>query len=433
MPDLNFNHPPVRDEILNISNFWLNKGVDGFRLDAIQYLVEDGQTLASAPGTFSFLTEFNQSYKSTNPEAFTIGEVWNPTSVVIPYVQPHKLDACFEFDLAGKIIDGVQSGNPNEIADHLNLIKTSYPGQKYGTFLTSHDIDRVYTKLNENVAQMKLSASIYLTIPGIPFIYYGEEIGLTGSGADENKRRPMQWTGSAKAGFTTGNPWMAPGTNYTTNNVATMSTNPSSLLSHYKNLIRLRNENPALRKGIFKMLTQFNSSLLAYARVYEQSGVLVIHNLSGQPRSLDMSLETSALLEGTYFATDLLTQTSLGTISIDANGAFQNWTASANLIPSRSSWIVSLTVENPVSVNPGTHLLESVSIYPNPAKEIIYVEGFGHMVDLQVQITDSQGKILWLGHPDKEQGISIRGFPAGFYFMRIHKGAELKVVKMVVE
>ncbi|HOY94335.1 MAG TPA: alpha-amylase family glycosyl hydrolase [Catalimonadaceae bacterium] len=432
MPDLNFNHPPVRQEILNISNFWLNKGVDGFRLDAIQYLVEDGQTMASAPGTFSFLTEFNQSYKATNPDAFTVGEVWNPTSVVLPYVQPQKLDACFEFDLAGRIISGVQNGNPQDIADHLSLIKSSYPGQKYGTFLTNHDIDRVYTVLNENQAQMKQAASIYLTIPGVPFIYYGEEIGLTGSGADENKRRPMHWTGAVKAGFTTGNPWIATGSNYSTNNVATMSASSSSILSHYKNLIRLRNENSALRRGVYKQLNHFNTSLLAYARVHGQSAILVIHNLSGQPRALDMSLESTTLLPGAYYVTDVLTQTSLGTIVIDANGGFQNWSASSNLIPARTSWVVSVTVENPVSVKSMEQGLQSVSIYPNPATEQVYVQGFGNMEELDVQITDGQGKILWQGHPDSGQGISIRELPSGLYFMRIKKGTEFRVEKLVV-
>ena len=123
MPDLNFNHPPVKQEILNISNFWLAKGVDGFRLDAIQYLVENGTQLAGTQGTFDFLTQFNQSYKAANPQAFTIGEVWDATSVVVPYVQPQKLDACFEFDLAGKILNGVLNGNPSEIRSQLETMK----------------------------------------------------------------------------------------------------------------------------------------------------------------------------------------------------------------------------------------------------------------------------------------------------------------------
>jgi hypothetical protein len=243
----------------------------------------------------------------------------------------------------------------------------------------------------------------------------------------------MHWTGAAKAGFTTGNPWLAPGSNYTTNNVATMSASSTSLLSHYKNLIRVRNENSAMRRGVYKPLIHFNSSLLAYARVHDQSAVIMIHNLSGQPRSLDMSLESTTLLHGTYYMTDVLTQTSLGTVEIDANGGFQNWAASANLIPSRSSWIVSVTVENPVSVKPSERGLESVSIYPNPATEQVYVQGFGNMQELEIQISDNQGKTIWQGHPDAGQGISIREFPAGLYFMRIRKGAEFRVEKLVVE
>jgi pyridoxamine 5'-phosphate oxidase len=98
---------------------------------------------------------------------------------------------------------------------------------------------------------MKQAAALYLTMPGVPFLYYGEEVGMSGTGPDEDNRRPMQWTAGSQAGFTAGSPWRAPNTNFPQFNVATMQADPASLLSHYKTLIRLRNTHEVLRKGYY--------------------------------------------------------------------------------------------------------------------------------------------------------------------------------------
>ena len=237
MPDLNYNHPPVKEAMFDVTNFWLDKGVDGYRLDAIKYLIEDGTIIENTPATFSLLEEFNDLYKANNPNAFTIGEVWSNTNSVIPYVQNDRLDVCFEFDLASAVLGAVNDNNPSGIQQHMQTVQSSYPALQYGTFLTNHDMDRVYNQIGSNMAKMKLAASIYLTLPGIPFIYYGEELAMVGTGAHENIRRPMQWSSATYAGFSSASPWYSIGPNYQTNNVEVMDANPNSLLNHYKKLV----------------------------------------------------------------------------------------------------------------------------------------------------------------------------------------------------
>ena len=221
MPDLNFEHQEVKQEMKNVANFWLNKGVDGFRLDAIKYLVENGSNLENTPANFSLIEEFNYEYKYTSSESFTIGEAWSNTNSIIPYVQEGRLDACFDFDLASDILNSVNSGSSVGIKQQIQTIQESYPALQYGTFLTNHDMDRVFNKLGYSNEKMKLAASIYLTLPGVPFIYYGEEIGMIGTGDHQNIRRPMQWSNSVNAGFSNSVPWRSVANNYLTNNVET--------------------------------------------------------------------------------------------------------------------------------------------------------------------------------------------------------------------
>ena len=301
MPDLNFEHQEVKQEMKNVANFWLNKGVDGFRLDAIKYLVENGSNLENTPANFSLIEEFNYEYKYTSYESFTIGEAWSNTNSIIPYIQEGRLDACFDFDLASDILNSVNSGSSVGIKQQIQTIQESYPALQYGTFLTNHDMDRVFNKLGYSNEKMKLAASIYLTLPGVPFIYYGEEIGMIGTGNHQNIRRPMQWSNSVNAGFSNSAPWRSAANNYLTNNVETTLSDPNSLVNHYKKLIQIRNKYAALRKGNILMLENNSEEIISFARTFRNKTILINCNLFNNLAYPFLSLLKSSLPEENYY------------------------------------------------------------------------------------------------------------------------------------
>ncbi|HJZ13004.1 MAG TPA: alpha-amylase family glycosyl hydrolase, partial [Acidobacteriota bacterium] len=183
------------------------------------------------------------------------------------------------------IREGVRAGNAAPIAAKLNEMKMLYPPEfKDALFLTNHDQIRLATQLDNNQARLKNAAAILLTLPGTPFMYYGEEIGMqNGPGSnDEWKRTPFPWDESANAGFTTKQSWhpFAPGKE--TQNVAILTRQRNSLLSHYRDLIRLRKQSAALHKGEMQLLSDPGSSsaTLAFLRINGKERVFVAHNLS---------------------------------------------------------------------------------------------------------------------------------------------------------
>jgi glycosidase len=280
MPDLNFENPDVTDEMLNITRFWLeDMGVDGFRLDAIKHLIEDGVQTENTVATLDWFREFYAFYKGINPDAFTVGEVWSPTHIVAQYTAG-KVDVCFEFDLAEAIRTAAFRGRTASLLMAQENVIAAYPPGQYATFLANHDQTRTRSTLM-NDEQAKIAATLQLTFPGVPFIYYGEEIGMQGAKPDENIRRPMQWT--PDGGFSAGTPWRGYYEDYATRNVTVQTTEAGSLLNHYRALIALRNNHAALRVGEWLPVTAEPGPIHSYVRVHAGELVLVVVNLSGQP------------------------------------------------------------------------------------------------------------------------------------------------------
>jgi len=291
MPDLNYRTRAVREEAKAIASFWLERGVDGFRLDAARHLVENGpgRDLVDTPETHAFWKEFAAHVRKVKPDAVLVGEVWTDPAVVATYygsaapgTRGDELDLLFDFELAGSILAGVKAGDASGIAATLELVRRTYPpGASDAPFLSNHDQVRVATALDGDARGLALVAAILLTVPGSPFLYYGEEIGMrNGDGREDPwKRTPMAWTAGPGAGFTTGEPWieLAPGAAEAS--VAAQSGDPSSLLSRYREILRARRGSAALRRGDLRILPA-GPGTLAFLRRAGGETVLVVHNLS---------------------------------------------------------------------------------------------------------------------------------------------------------
>ena len=173
------------------------------------------------------------------------------TSTVLQYVTNDRLDMCFEFDLSYATVGAVNDGDAGWVSAKADQVYNLYPYLQYATFLTNHDQDRVFTSVGENEGRVKAAAGIYLTMPGVPFVYYGEEIGMRNGASlkDEHKRKPMQCTGDTHGGVTEGTPWEPLHTQTAAINVADQTDDPDSLLSLYRELIRARRATPALHRG----------------------------------------------------------------------------------------------------------------------------------------------------------------------------------------
>lgn len=291
MPDLSFSTPAVREEMKRLAALWLGRGLDGFRLDATRHLFANGpgEGQNDQPETHVFLKELSAHVRRVAPDAVLVGENWTETPIVARYYGStaeveggDELPTNFNFPLAAALVAGVKERDGAAIAAKLAEIQEVYPpGVNDAPFLTNHDMTRVATQLDNDPARLKSAAAILLTLPGAPFLYYGEEVGLqNGPGReDQHKRTPMPWNGSPGGGFTAGTPWFGFAPGQATANVAAQTADPASLLSWYRTLIRARKASRALRLGDLQLLPEGGGPVLAYLRVDGRERVLVAHNL----------------------------------------------------------------------------------------------------------------------------------------------------------
>lgn len=274
MPDINYDHRPVRDSIFEAARYWLEDvGVDGFRLDAVLYLVEDGPTLQNTPGTFQVLQDFKTHTAAANPLSFLVGEAWTQSSIVRNYVSEGRLDYAFEFDLSYRIIDALSQGTAAPVANHLNTIRGLYGPGKWGTFLTNHDQNRIGDVLNFHPGRLRAAARLLLGLPGVPYLYYAEEIGASGTKPDPNIRRPIDWI-----------------------EVDAQRADSTSLWHTYRRHIDIRHQDGFYRHPHHTAFA--NGALLT--QVFHDSerrnSGLVIHNLGGDTLRVD-GVGTAALIE----------------------------------------------------------------------------------------------------------------------------------------
>lgn len=333
MPDLNYTNPAVTAAMDDVAKFWLtDMGADGLRLDALQHIIEDGTKQQDTPQTRQWAAAFHQYVKSVAPNSLTVGEVNNNRFVASAYV-PNGADLDFEFDLADAMVKSANSGRSDNVVSIQNSVDTLYPPGQYAAFLTNHDQNRLMNDLGKDANKAKVAADLLMTQPGVPFVYYGEEIGMQGAKPDEEIRTPMQWDTTPKtAGFTSGTPWEAPQNDTATVNVATEDSDPNSLLNHYRDLIHLREAHPALEEGKLIPVTSASHNVYSFVRQSDSETLLVVINLSNAAVSdygltLKQGLSASqqgSLIEGTG---------DLAQPQIDANGGFSNYLPLAQLPP----------------------------------------------------------------------------------------------------
>lgn len=314
MPDLNFTTPAVRAEMTDVARFWLGHGMDGFRLDAARYLVETGPDAGQADTaeTHAYWRELRAMMDAEAPGAMTVGEVWEQTSIVVPYygtTADPELHMLFDFDGAAGALQAISQGKELQARNPLCRRLRDYPSQAAaGTFLTNHDQARVATELGGDPASLRLAAALLLGLPGTPWLYYGEEIGMkSGSGGgDEAKRLPMQWAAGAGAGFTTGSPWQKPASTEATASVTGQTDDPASLLSLYRSLIRERAALPALSRGATKRVEASGAAgaPLALLRTDGAQSVLLVYSFASAPQ--DVTVAAADLPAATAY-TDRLT------------------------------------------------------------------------------------------------------------------------------
>jgi len=288
MPDLNLDNPDVRDEIKAIVDFWIGKGVAGFRLDAVSKFHTDNHQK-----NIDFLSWFASYCKSIKDDVYIVAESWESAGIVMSYYDS-QLSSLFNFNMSdekGMIPMAVATQNGVNISTAVvnwnNLIKEKNPNAIDAVFISNHDQNRSAGFFNQDKLKIKMAAALYLTMPGNPFIYYGEEIGMTGRGVDPNKRQPMLWSAHFSQGITR----RPPGSTYrfkASAGVYEQLRDPDSISRFYIEAIRMRNLYPVLFYGKPEVFTTGDRNIASWMVSDNTARVAVLHNLSSNEKILDI-------------------------------------------------------------------------------------------------------------------------------------------------
>jgi len=301
MPDLNFDNPKVRQEIYDIGRFWLEDiGIDGFRLDAAKHIFPDDRLKDS----YEFWQEYRDEMRKIKPDVYLVGEVWASSEIVKEFAK--GLPALFNFDLAGSIqqsviqeknvaatIEGPKWMNlqnedlVSQLIKQREVFKSATKDYQDAIFLSNHDQNRVMSNFKGGINKAKMAASILLTLPGTPYIYYGEEIGMLGKKPDPTIREPFLWDKMGNDSLRT--EWMEPkfSKDKTVQSLSVQMKTENSLWKHYQKWINFRNNYEVLTQGELEEFENQNPALLTFIRVLGNDKLNVIHNLSANSQDLD--------------------------------------------------------------------------------------------------------------------------------------------------
>lgn len=341
-PDLNWENEAVRREVYDMMNFWIDKGIGGFRMDVIDLIgkIPDQEITGNGPKLHDYLQEMNQQTFGA-ADLLTVGETWGATpEIAKAYSHPdrHELSMVFQFEHVGldqqegKDKWDLKALSIPELKAVLSKWQVSLGEEGWNSlFWNNHDLPRIVSRWGNDGEYRRQSAKMFAILlhmmKGTPYIYQGEEIGMTNypiadiSEADDietinmyherlaegyskesllasinakgrdNARRPVQWDSSNQAGFTNGTPWLAVHPNYQTINVADSLADEDSIFYTYQKLIQLRKEHPIIVYGSYTLLLEEDPVIFAYLREYEGKRWLVCANFSEEVQKLQLEVD----------------------------------------------------------------------------------------------------------------------------------------------
>ena len=328
-PDLNWENGKVRNEVYKMMNFWVDKGIGGFRMDVIDLIgkVPDEMITGNGPKLHEYLQEMNKAALE-GKDLLTVGETWGATPDVAKlYSNPERkeLSMVFQFEhigldqIEGKEKWDVKSLELLDLKKVLSKWQTELEGQGWNSlFSNNHDLPRIVSRWGNDkeyrIESAKMLATLLHGMKGTPYIYQGEELGMTNVRFDDindyndieslnmykdrlskgyshneimesiyakgrdNARTPMQWDDSENAGFTTGTPWLAVNKNYDKINAKQCLQDENSIFNHYKKLIDIRKNNDTIIYGDYKLLCEDDENIFAYVRELNGDKILVVCN-----------------------------------------------------------------------------------------------------------------------------------------------------------
>lgn len=294
MPDLNLDNSDLRRDITKSLKFWLGKGVDGFRLDAVLHYYEgnDNKNIA-------FVNWLTDTCQTVNKNVYVVGEVTGDTKLISSYYAS-KDASYFAFPFAtetgilAETLNSQESGsNAKTYAENVQVWQKMLMAENKNAidapFISNHDQDRAAGYFQNDILKTKMAGGLYLTMSGSTFTYYGEEIGMIGSGRDENKREPMNWSSKNKNGITSGPEFMENIEQvYPAEDVQINDKN--SILNYYRRAFELRNENPEIARGTVKVLSGItDGTMCAIKKTYKSSSIILVYNISETAKTLNFS------------------------------------------------------------------------------------------------------------------------------------------------
>ncbi len=322
MPELNFDNEAVTAAVYDVAEHYLEMGVDGFRFDAAKYIF-----LGEESRNVEFWNRYIADLREVDSDIFTVAEVWAHDTITEPFFSATN---CFDFSmsqLSGQIATAAKGGDVNSytayVEEYIASVKRLNDDAMMIPFVANHDMDRAAGFLTVSSGEMKMAANLYLLLPGAPFIYYGEEIGMKGSrgsaNTDANRRLAMLWGD----GDTVTDPEGATYTSdkQTNGTVAEQVMDSDSLYNHYKKLIMVRKANPEIALGEFFALQFTDTKMGGFVCSCDGSNVAVIHNTTKAAITVDLCEVTeiqfanirtiigsgSATLDGTKLTVDAQT------------------------------------------------------------------------------------------------------------------------------